>query len=62
MRVKFVKIEDTRLGSIYIKVDLIEAMKFVNEMDGTGKWSVVVGKIVYVLNELPDVLKGMMET
>lgn len=61
MRVKFVKIEDTRLGSIYINVDLIEAMKFVNEMDGTGKWSVVVGNIVYVLNELPDVLKGMME-
>lgn len=61
MRVKFVKIEDMRLGSIYINVDLIEAMTFVNEMDGTKKWSVVVGNIVYVLNELPDVLKGMME-
>lgn len=62
MRVKFVKIEDKRLGSIYINVDLVEAMTFVNEMDGTGQWSVVVGNIVYVLNELPDVLKGIMET
>ena len=62
MRVKFVKIEDTRLGLVYINVNLIEAMTFVNELDGTGQWSVVVGKIVYVLNELPDVLKGMMET
>ena len=61
MRVKFVKIEDTRLGLVYINVDLIEVMMFVNEMDGTGKWSVKVGNIVYVLNELPDVLKGMIE-
>ena len=61
MSVKFVKIEDTRLGSIYINVDLIAAMTFVNEMDGTGRWTVVVGNIVYVLNELPDILKGMME-
>ena len=61
MRVKFVKIEDTRLGSIYLNMNLIEAMTFVNQMDGTGKWSVLVGNIVYVLNELPDVLKGMME-
>lgn len=61
MSVKFVKIEDTTLGSIYINVDLVEAMTFVNEMDGTGKWSVLVGNIVYVVNELPDVLKGMME-
>ena len=61
MSVKFVKIEDTTLGSIYINVDLVEAMTFVNEMDGTGKWSVLVGNIVYVVNELPDVLKGMMK-
>ena len=61
MSVKFVKIEDTTLGLIYINVDLVEAMTFVNEMDGTGKWSVLVGNIVYVVNELPDVLKGMMK-
>lgn len=33
MRVKFVKIEDTRLGSIYINMNLIEAMTFVEEME-----------------------------
>ena len=61
MRVKFVKIEDTRWGSIYINVDLIEAMKFINSIDGTGQWSVAVGDIVYYVKELPEKLKGMME-
>ena len=60
MRVKFVKIEDKRWGLIYINVDLVEAMTFVNSIDGTGQWSVAVGDIVYYVNELPKSLKGMM--
>lgn len=61
MRVKFVKIVDINYGGLFINVNRITVISLKTLEDGQLYWAIQTTDDVYVVNELPDVLKGMME-
>lgn len=61
MCTRFVKIVDINYGGLFINVNRITVISLKTFEDGQLYWGIQTTDDIYVVNELPDVLKGMME-